>query len=259
MELIDTHAHLYGEEYQDDLDEVVARARKQGVRHVFLPNIDGQSVARMLELTRLYPGFFYPMLGLHPTDISDDYSLFLEQMEKMLSDENHPYIGIGEVGLDYYWDDSHKAEQKEVFERQIQMAVAHRLPLMIHCRSAHADLIRMLEPYREIGLRGVFHSFVGTDEEARELLSFKGFVLGINGIVTFKKSPLPDVLLRTVPLERIVLETDAPYLAPVPFRGKRNESAFVCEVARKLSQLYGVPEEDVWQITSATARKLFRL
>lgn len=253
--IIDTHAHLYGEEFGEDLPGVVDRARGCGIDKVFLPNIAEATVEPMLELCRRWPGFFYPMLGLHPTDVNEGYVQTLDRMERLL-DVSHTYIGIGEVGLDYYWDRTFYTEQQDAFVRQVEWAVAGSLPLMIHARSAHRELVDLLRPYREKGISGVFHSFGGTVEEAEELLAFDRFMLGINGVLTFKKSSLPEVL-RHVPLSRVVLETDSPYLAPVPFRGRRNESAYVCHTLQKLAEVYGLPAEEVAEQTRSNALKTF--
>lgn len=257
MYIIDTHAHLYGEEFTEDIDQMLERARQNGVGKIFLPNIDEPSIVAMNRLVEKNPGFLYPMMGLHPTDLGPDYREVLQRMEKLVAAPGHPYIGIGEVGLDYYWDDSMKKEQLAAFDFQVQLALKYDLPLMIHSRSAHADLVRVLDAYRGEPLRGVFHSFVGTVEEAEELLAFKDFALGINGIVTFKKSDLPATLQTAIPLHRLVLETDSPYLAPVPYRGKRNESGYLPQVVQKLSQIYGVDENEIIRHTAATALKIF--
>ena len=179
MYIIDTHAHLYGEEFTEDIDQVLERARENGVGKIFLPNIDEASIGEMNRLVEKYPGYLYPMMGLHPTDLTEDYQQVLRRMEELVAAPGHPYIGIGEVGLDYYWDDSMKKEQLAAFDFQVQLALKYDLPLMIHSRSAHADLVRVLQVYREEPLRGVFHSFVGTPDEAAELLSFEHFALGI--------------------------------------------------------------------------------
>ena len=253
--MIDTHAHLYGEEFSDDFAAVVERARAAGVEQVFLPNIDAQSITPMLDLCDRWRGYFYPMMGLHPTEVREDYVAVLQHMEQALQADDR-YIGVGEVGLDYYWDTTYAAEQRDAFVRQVEWACRYRLPLMIHCRAAHDDLVRLLEPYRREGLRGVFHCFDGDEDQARALLSFDGFMLGVNGVMTFKKSRLPAVL-RTVPLDRLVLETDAPYLAPVPVRGARNESAYMVHTLRCLASVLGETPEEVDQRTTRNALAVF--
>lgn len=256
MRVIDTHAHLYDEAFRGDIAEVVARAKGIGVEKVFLPNIDETSWPGMLRLCASWPGIFYPMCGLHPTEVRADYAEVLDRMEARRKDA--AFIGIGEVGLDLYWDRTFEREQKDAFVRQVEWAVAWRLPLMIHSRSAQAELVDLLSPYRSKGITGVFHCFGGTLDEAHELLAFDGFMLGVNGVLTFKKSGLPDVL-QQVPLERIVVETDAPYLAPVPFRGKRNESAYLYYIISRLAEVYGLPVETIaWQ-TAENALKTFTL
>lgn len=255
MRIIDTHSHLFCEEFESDLAEVVVRAKEAGLEKIFLPNINDESIPQMLRLSRGYPGFFYPMIGLHPTDLTSDYLTVLDKMERMLSD-GHPFIGIGEVGLDYYWDKTLYDEQQDAFDRQINWAVKYQLPLMIHSRAAQTELVNILEPYKGKNLSGVFHSFCGTPEEARQLLDFDGFMLGINGVLTFKKSTLPETL-SCIPLERIVLETDSPYLAPVPFRGKRNESAYIVRTLEKVADVYKVPVETVAEQTYQNALKVF--
>ncbi len=255
MRIIDTHAHLFDEAFADDVDDVVRRARENHVEKVFLPNIDESTLPAMLSLCEAAPDFFYPMLGLHPTEVREDYAEVLARMEKLL-EEPHPYIGIGEVGLDYYWDRTYYKEQQDAFCRQVEWSLASGLPLMIHSRSAQKELVDLLAAYRSRGVRGVFHSFCGTPEEARELLSFEGFMIGVNGVLTFKKSALPGVL-PYIPPERLVVETDAPYLAPVPFRGKRNESAYVFHTLAKAAEVYGMPVEKLAGQTSENALKLF--
>ncbi len=255
MKIIDTHSHLYGDEFKDDLEDVVQRAREAGVEKILLPNINEDSIEAMMDLCRRYPGYFYPMLGLHPTDLTPDYKQVLDRMERMLV-AGHPFVAIGEVGLDYYWDRTYYDEQKEVFDRQVQWALKFGLPLMIHSRSAQKELLEVLSPYREKGLTGVFHSFGGSVDEAMELLAFEGFKLGINGVLTFKKTQLPDVL-KQIPLERLVLETDSPYLAPVPFRGKRNESAYIVHTLRKMAEIYDCDPEKVALQTFTNALEVF--
>lgn len=253
--MIDTHTHLFVEEFSEDLPSVIQRAREAGVECVFMPNIDDESLEDMLEVCAQYPEYCYPMLGFHPTSV-DAFSMEKVQRMKKLLVPGHPYIAIGEVGLDLYWDKTYLREQQMVLEEQIQWAMEWELPLVIHCREAFPELFDMLKPYKKTGLKGVFHSFTGTIDEAQEALEYDNFVLGINGVVTFKKSTLPEVL-KQVPLERLVLETDSPYLAPVPFRGKRNESAFVEKVADKLADIYGISTGEICSITSKNALKVF--
>ena len=255
--MIDTHSHIYEPPFNADREEVIQRARQAGVEHILLPNINADSIAPMLDMCRRYPGYCFPMLGLHPEDIEEDYKQVLANMKALLAAPDHPYIAIGEIGLDYYWDKSKVKEQEETFRMQIEWAIEYHLPLMIHSRSAHSQLVAAISEYKDEKLSGVFHCFGGTAEEAQELLQFPDFMLGIGGIVTYKNSSLPETL-TSVPLERIVLETDAPYLAPVPHRGKRNESAFVIEVLRKIAVIYNVSEQQAEDITNSNTKRIFQ-
>jgi TatD DNase family protein len=255
--MIDTHSHLFVEDFYEDLPEVITRAREAGVTHVFMPNIDDTTLEDMHRVCDVYPGFCFPMLGFHPTSVDGDVLYKVRRMKERLV-EGHPYIAIGEVGLDLYWDKTWLKEQEAVLDEQIQWALEWDLPLVLHCREAFPELFRVLAPYKNTALRGVFHSFTGTAEEAAELMSYPNFMIGINGVLTFKKSNLPEVL-KGVPLERLVLETDSPYLAPVPFRGKRNESAYVVKVAERLAELYGTEIGNVERLTDENALKVFKI
>lgn len=254
--MIDTHSHIYGPEFDEDRDEVIQRAREAGVSHILLPNINRESIAPMLALCRQYPGYCHPMMGLHPTDIEDDYRQVLEDMHQQLLHPGHPYIAVGEVGLDFYWDDTRRREQMEAFETQITWARDLHLPLMIHTRSAHRELMDLMTLHQGEGLTGVFHCFGGTLEEAYELLRFEGFSLGIGGVLTYKKSTLPDVI-RQIPLQRIVLETDSPYLTPVPHRGQRNESSYVLHTALKMAGILNLPFQEITETTTCNAKRIF--
>ncbi len=258
MTFIDTHTHIFTEKFSADRAEMIARAREAGAEALLLPCIDGESLAPMLGMAAENPRFCYPMLGLHPTEIPEDATAVLDRMAQFLK-PGHPFVAIGEIGLDYYWDDSRKALQKDVFRQQLEWAVSWSLPVSVHSRAAHADVVAEMKPYATT-LKGVFHCFGGNDEEAVELIkTFPGFMLGIGGTVTFKKSTLPEVLRRNVPLERIVLETDAPYLSPAPHRGKRNEPSFVPFIAERLAKVYESPIEEVMSITTANAKRIFKL
>ena len=267
LSFIDTHCHLDGEEFVADRDEVVARAREAGVTKVFVPCIDLKSCQSVLDVCRQYPDYCYPMLGLHPEEVRADWREVLDSLGTVLSEslsatthsEPSPMspIAIGEVGLDFYWSREFEQEQLEAFEEQVRWSVETRLPLMIHCRKAQNEMVTILKKYRDDLPGGVFHCFTGNEIEARELLQFDRFVLGIGGVLTFKKSNLPQTL-AVVPLNRIVLETDAPYMAPVPHRGKRNEPAFVLEVLRKLAEVYSVSEEGIARQTTANVHEVFK-
>lgn len=253
--LIDTHSHLFVEEFTEDLPQVMERARKAGVTYIFMPNIDSTTIDAMLSVCKDYPGFCYPMIGLHPTSVNESYEQELAIVHKYLSNSNE-FVAVGEIGLDLYWDKTFLKEQILVFEKQIEWALECGLPIVIHSREAFEYIYKVMEPYKKTALTGIFHSFTGTSEEAEKLLEFEGFMLGINGVVTFKKSTLPATL-TTVPLERIVLETDSPYLAPVPNRGKRNESANVKDTLMKVADIYQMTPEHVAQVTSVNALKVF--
>lgn len=256
MTFIDTHTHLYAEEFNGDRDDVITRAIESGAEKLFLPCIDESSINEIDNLCSKYPTLCYPMLGLHPTELSSAPFEMLSRMEKYLQKPNR-YIGIGEVGLDFYWDSSRKEEQLKVFDIQINWALRYSLPLMIHSRSAHDDLVKALMPYKDKGIKGVFHCFSGSKKEATELLdTFPHFMLGIGGIVTFKKSEMPAVL-SSVPLGRIVLETDSPYLAPAPNRGKRNETSFLPFVISKLADIYERNADEIARATSKNALSIF--
>ena len=261
MRCIDTHSHLYEGEFNADRDDVLARARAAGVDKIFLPNINATSVGPMLDMCRRHPDLCYPMIGLHPEDVGDNWRQVLADFERMLQSSCHPFIAIGEVGLDYYWNRSRYEEQQEVFTNQVEWALKYDLPLMIHTRNAHREMVALMHAMaakaHATNIRGVFHCFGGTPDEAEELLDFDYFMLGVGGVVTFKKSSLPVTLRNVVPLERIVLETDSPYLAPVPHRGKRNESAFIINVVTRLADIYQVSIDEVCKITTSNALRIF--
>jgi len=252
--LIDTHSHLFLEEFSDDLPQVMERARQAGVSRIYMPNIDSTTIEPMLSVCADYPDFCYPMIGLHPTSVNESYRQELAIVREYLEAPNN-FVAIGEIGLDLYWDKTFLNEQLYVFEKQIEWALEYKLPIVIHSREAFDYIYKVMEPYKNTALTGIFHSFTGNAEEAARLLEFGGFMLGINGVVTFKKSSLPETLL-TVPLERIVLETDSPYLTPAPNRGKRNESANVRDTFLKLVEIYQTTPEHLSQATSENALKV---
>ena len=254
FKVIDTHTHLDAEEFDEDRAEAFARAREAGVGKVFLPAIDVKTTHAVLALSREYPGYAYPMIGLHPEEVKADWKDQLAELRKMqISD----FIAIGEIGLDYYWSREFEQEQLEAFEEQVKWSVETRLPLMIHCRKAQNEMVHLLRQYQKDLPGGVFHCFTGNQKEAEELLSFDNFVLGIGGVSTFKSSHLREDLPAAVPMNRIILETDSPYMAPVPYRGKRNESAFVIEVLKTLSKAYGVSEEEFAEQTNKNVESVF--
>ena len=254
FKVIDTHTHLDAEEFDEDRAEAFARAREAGVGKVFLPAIDVKTTHAVLALSREYPGYAYPMIGLHPEEVKEDWKEQLAELRKMqISD----FIAIGEIGLDYYWSREFEHEQLEAFEEQVKWSVETRLPLMIHCRKAQNEMVHLLRQYQRDLPGGVFHCFTGNQKEAEELLSFDNFVLGIGGVSTFKSSHLREDLPAAVPMNRIILETDSPYMAPVPYRGKRNESAFVIEVLKTLAKAYGVSEEEFAEQTIKNVESVF--
>ena len=256
FKVIDTHTHLDAEEFNEDRAEAFARAREAGVGKVFLPAIDVKTTHAVLALSREYPGYAYPMIGLHPEEVKADWKEQLAELRKMqISD----FIAIGEIGLDYYWSREFEHEQLEAFEEQVKWAIETRLPLMIHCRKAQNEMVHLLRQYQKDLPGGVFHCFTGNQKEAEELLSFDNFVLGIGGVSTFKSSHLREDLPAAVPMNRIILETDSPYMAPVPYRGKRNESAFVIEVLKTLAKAYGVSEEEFAKQTNETVKRVFHI
>ena len=276
---IDTHTHIDGEEFKDDLDEVVARAKEAGAIQLLCPGINYDSIATMKTVCERFPDFIRPMIGLHPEDVKEDYKDVLEKMHEILiSDLSHsndntnyspPFMGgvrgrvcwiaIGEVGLDYYWSREFEKEQLDAFEQQVQWSIETQLPLMIHCRKAQNEMVKIIRRYEKELPGGVFHCFTGNQHEATELLQFDKFVLGIGGVSTFKKSHLAEDLAAVVPMDRIVLETDAPYMAPAPHRGERNESSFIPFIIEKLALAYGTSNEEIADTTTATAKRVFNL
>lgn len=255
MELIDSHSHLFLEEFTDDLPQVMARAKDAGLTHIFMPNIDSSTIEPMLKVCSEYKDLCYPMIGLHPTSVNESYKKELEVIYRTLN-ETPGFVAVGEIGMDLYWDKTFLKEQQAVFEQQIEWALEYDLPIVIHCREAFDYIYKVLLTYESTSLRGIFHSFTGTREEAESILGFPGFLIGINGVVTFKKSTLPDTLSH-IPLNRLVLETDSPYLTPVPNRGKRNESAYVKDTLMKVAEVYDLPLEEVAGVTSGNALKVF--
>lgn len=254
MKWFDTHCHIDGTEFDADRETVIQRAREAGVAKLLVPAIDLASSERIVSLCTQYPDCLYPMVGLHPEEVRADWREQLAAIKSLLAPR---IIAIGEVGLDYYWSREFEQEQLEAFEEQVRWSVETQLPLMIHCRKAQNELVAILKKYAQDLPGGVFHCFTGNDQEAEQLLQFDRFVLGIGGVLTFKKSHLPEVLPRVVPLDRIVIETDAPYMAPVPMRGQRNEPAFTRYVLQRLAEAYGVSSEEVADKTNANCKRVF--
>lgn len=269
MKIVDTHTHLDGEEFDEDRSEVILRAKEAGVGMVFLPAIDVKTSEAVLKLSHEYPGYAYPMVGLHPEEVKADWKEQLKKIEAILDEHltavdglngikyKSDYIAIGEIGLDFYWSREFEKEQLEAFEKQVEWSCETGLPLMIHCRKAQNEMLHILRKWKDKLPGGVFHCFTGNQQEAKVLLEYDNFVLGIGGVSTFKSSHLREDLPAAVPLERIVLETDSPYMAPVPYRGKRNESAFVVQVMKTLATAYGVSEEEVAKVTNQNVERVF--
>ncbi|KJS06537.1 MAG: hydrolase TatD [Flavobacteriales bacterium BRH_c54] len=254
MILTDTHTHLYSEQFKDDIDEVVQKAINLGISRFFLPNIDSDYTAALLALAKKYPDNMFPMMGLHPCSVKADYQQELEQVEKMLSE--HQVVAIGEIGIDLYWDKTFFKEQQAAFRHQIRLAKANNLPFVIHCRDAFDEIFEILDEENDENMRGIFHCFTGNLEQAQKIINYGGFKLGIGGVVTFKNAGL-DKVVEQISLEHLVLETDAPYLAPVPYRGKRNESAYIIEIATKVANLKQVSLEEVAKITTTNSKTVF--
>lgn len=269
MKIVDTHTHLDGEEFDEDRSEVMMRAKEAGVGMVFLPAIDVKTSEAVLKLSQEYPGYAYPMIGLHPEEVKADWKEQLKKIEAILDAHltavdglngikyKSDYIAIGEIGLDFYWSREFEKEQLAAFEKQVEWSCETGLPLMIHCRKAQNEMLHILRKWKNNLPGGVFHCFTGNQQEAKELLEYDNFVLGIGGVSTFKSSHLREDLPAAVPLERIVLETDSPYMAPVPYRGQRNESAFVVQVMKTLATAYGVSEEEVAKVTNQNVERVF--
>jgi TatD DNase family protein len=253
--MIDTHSHIYSEEFDSDSAEVILRAKAIGVTHIILPNVDSESLPRMLALEKAYPDYCYAAIGVHPTSIKADFQTELDLVKSEL--DRRPFIAIGEIGVDLYWDKTFLTEQVHAFQTQLQWAIDYQLPVIIHVRDSFAETMQALAPFKDKGLKGVFHSFTGTLEEAEEIIFFGGFKLGINGIVTFKNSGLAAVLSH-LDIRHLLLETDAPYLTPAPHRGKRNESTYTAIVAAKLAEIYSMSVEEVDRITTENAREIFQ-
>ena len=255
MQFIDTHTHLYLPEFDTDRDEVVNRAVDSGISKMLLPNIDIKSVDLLLSTADRYPGICYPMIGLHPTSVKNDYISQLDKLESLF--EKHRFIAIGEIGIDLYWDKTFLKEQIIAFRRQIAFALNKRLPVVIHSRDSFPEVFSVLNEFEGEGLKGVFHAFSGDINDAVSAIRM-GFKLGIGGVVTFKNSGLDKIVKETGP-ENLILETDSPYLAPVPHRGKRNESSYICIINSRLAEIFGMNEEKIASLTYLNSTGLFKL
>ncbi len=252
--MIDTHTHLFAEEFDTDRAEVVRRALSAGIQKLFLPNIDSSSIASMLKLEAEFPQHCFPMMGLHPCSVNEKYGEELSIVEHWLG--KRAFSAIGEIGMDYHWDKTFIAQQKDAFSRQIDLAKKYSLPIVIHQRECFDDLFDIVQSKNDKSLKGIFHCFTGTFEQAEKIISLAGFKMGIGGAVTYKKSELPEVL-KKIDMQHMVLETDSPYLTPAPHRGKRNESSYITFVAQKVAEVKGISVEEVDRITTQNADEIF--
>jgi TatD DNase family protein len=260
--LTDTHSHLYGEQFDHDRAAVIARAAEAGVQYHFLPNVDLESVPQLVQTVQSFPDVCFPMLGLHPCSVKDDYLPVLEKIREHIDNAGmllgKPICAIGEIGLDFYWDVTHKSEQFDALEKQIGWALEMELPVVLHTRKSVQETIEVVKQLHSGNLSGVFHCFGGSVQEAERIISMDNFYLGIGGVVTYKNAGMAEVVTN-IPLEYLILETDAPYLTPVPHRGKRNEPAYVRLVAEKVAALKGISLEEVMTVTSENAGKLYKV
>ena len=255
---IDTHTHLYAEEFKDDLKEVVEKAIKSGIEKLLLPNIDVESIEGMHQLVEKYPENCYAMMGLHPGYVKEDWEAQLKTIEENLFAHPEKYIAVGEIGMDLYWDKTFQEQQALVFRKQVDWAKALKLPIVIHARDAFDEIFEILDEINTPELSGIFHCFTGNLEQANHILNYGNFKLGIGGVLTYKKAEI-DKVIENIDLKNLVLETDAPYLPPVPFRGKRNESSYILHIAEKLADVYGVSLKTIEEQTTQNALELFKL
>lgn len=255
MQLIDTHTHLYLPEFNDNRDEMVGRAARESITKLLMPNIDIHSVKALLSASARYKDICLPMLGLHPTSVNDDYLNQLDELENLFSE--HDFIAVGEIGIDMYWDKTRLKEQLDALRKQVSFAVNYELPVVIHSREAFPEVFSVLDDFTNTGLKGVLHAFSGTMKDAEKAVGM-GFMLGIGGPLTFKNSKLDDIV-KEIGIEHVVLETDSPYLAPVPYRGKRNESSYLPVINKKLADILGMTEEESARITFENSCRLFKI
>ena len=253
---VDTHTHLFVDAFNEDRSEIVQKAINSGVEKMLLPNIDIDTIDAMNDLAKEFPNNCFPMMGLHPGSIKEDWKERLEVIRKSLFEGN--YIAVGEIGMDLYWDKTFVKEQAEAFRMQVEWAKELGLPIVIHAREAFEPIFEILDEINDDSLTGVFHCFTGTVEQANHVLSYGGFKLGIGGVLTYKKAAL-DKVLENVDLKHLILETDSPYLPPVPYRGKRNESSYILHIAEKLTDVYNVPLSEIEEVTTTSAQELFQL
>jgi len=255
MILFDTHTHIYSEEFNEDRDEAIKRSFEEGVTQLLLPNIDLDSIEPMHQLCNSYPDNCFPMMGLHPTSVKENYKEVLQTIRKEL--DNRKYIAIGEIGIDLYWDKTFAEEQRLALLEQFQWAIEFDLPVVIHSRDSHNEIMKVIKEFNNPYLRGVFHCFTGTTEQAQEIIDIN-FMMGLGGVLTFKNSGLANEIVD-IDMKHFILETDSPYLTPTPYRGKRNESSYIKLIAEKLAEVKGISLEQVAQITTENTRSLFGL
>ena len=251
--LIDTHSHIYSEDFVNDIDDVIQRAYDNDIKKIVLPNINSGSVKRLVDLSDSYPHLCFPLLGLHPTSVSEDYKEELQAVEYWM--DKRDFYGIGEIGIDLHWDRTFLQQQEDAFRHQLKLAKAKQLPVVIHVRNSFSEVLRIVQEEQDGSLKGIFHCFTGTETEANKVID-TGFLIGIGGVVTFKNSNLSEVLPK-IDMNKLVLETDAPYLSPEPKRGRRNETAYLVYIAQKVAECYGVTVDEVAEKTTSNARNLF--
>jgi TatD DNase family protein len=254
MILTDTHTHLYSEQFKDDIDTVIQNCIEKGITRLFLPNIDSTSIDGMMNLGADYPDNCFPMMGIHPTSVGENYKEELAIMKQWLNKQK--FCAIGEIGIDLYWDKTFLKQQQEAFRTQINWAKERNLPFVIHCRDAFDEIFEILDELNDDKMRGIFHCFTGTVEQANHIINYGDFKIGIGGVVTFKNSGL-DKVIEQIDIKHLVLETDSPYLAPTPYRGKRNESTYLLGIAEKVADIYNISTEDVAEITTANSVSIF--
>jgi len=255
MQLVDTHTHLYLPEFDSDRDEMVSRATVNGIEKLLMPNIDIHSVEAMLSAADRYEGICFPMLGLHPTSVKEDYIMQLDKLEKIFTE--YKFIAVGEIGIDLYWDKTHLKEQLEVMRRQVELAIRSDLPVVVHSRESFPEVFSVLDEFAGAGLKGVLHAFSGTMNDAEKAVEMR-FMLGIGGPLTYKNSKL-DIIVKETGIENVILETDSPYLAPVPYRGQRNESSYIRIINKKMADIFGMSEEESARITYENSCRLFKI
>ena len=254
MILTDTHTHLYAEQFNTDIDSVIKNCIEKGIKRLFLPNIDSSSIAGMMALVEKYPTTCFPMMGLHPTSVTANYQEELAVVENWLA--LNKFCAVGEIGIDLYWDKTLLKEQQDAFKFQINLAKKYNLPFVIHCRDSFNEIFEILDEMNDENMRGIFHCFNGNIEQAKHIINYGGFKLGIGGVVTFKNSGL-DKVVEQIDLEHLVLETDSPYLAPMPYRGKRNESSYLYHIAEKVATIYNISIEELAAITTNNSMEIF--